>query len=260
MAVSDLVTILVEYQQSSRESFSELYGGEGLAAVQDIQDLLREELQEQTGLGALWADFEDDPAGMAEELSGQVEALIEADPGLGQELNQLLGEFKAADRSWKEEREAGEGLPKAFSPHLPGQQALEEPDPEDSRQGQVYEEKGAFRYGNQPPGEVTITGKLPTVPMSLDGDPQAEVELFFDQLRTTLDEKFELSQERKEELNQIFGAMEAEFHREEGAREQRLQEHIEQISELKPSLVRYLEDWLKGLLPGEDSPGEPNQQ
>ena len=260
MAVSDLVTILMEYDRSGEERFADLYGGEGLSAVQDIRDLLQEEFQEQTGFGSLWEDYEADPQGSAEELSGAVEAVIEADPGLGQELDQLFGEFKAASRSWKEELEPGEGTPREFSPHLPGQEAQEEPDPGDNRQGQVYEEKGTFRYGNQPPGETTIEGKLPKFPMSIDGDPRAEVELFFDQLRTTLDEKFDLPQERQEELEEILGAMKAEFHREEGAREQRLKEHIERISDLKPSLIPYLEDWLENITPEEETPNLPDQQ
>lgn len=260
MAVSDLVTILVEYDQSGEERFADLYGEEGLSAVQDIRDLLQEEFQEQTGLGSLWEDFEADPQASAEELSGAVEAVIEADPGLGQELDQLFGEFKAASRTWKEELKPGEGPPRTFSPHLPGQEAQEEPDPGDYRQGQVYEEKGAFRYGNQPPGEITIEGELPQVPLSIDGDPRAEVELFFNQLRTTLDEKFDLPEERLEELEDILGAMKAEFHREEGAREQRLKQHIERISDLKPSLIPYLEGWLENLIPDEASPDLPDQQ
>jgi len=247
MAVEDLVTILVDYHQSEEERFATLYGAQALTAAQDMEELLERELRDQTGFSALWEDFQDDPPGTAEELTGILEAIIEADPGLGQNLDQLLGEFQTASREWAEEVEPGQGTPEAFSPGLPDQRAPEEPDPAQHRQGQEYQDKGAFRYGNQPPGEVSVEGRLARTPTPGEGEPRAEVELLFSQLRRTVEVRFDLNPAAREELDEIIKAMEAEFLREENPRRDRLRAYIEQICDLKPSLVPYLEDWLNDL-------------
>jgi hypothetical protein len=108
MAVEDIVTILADYCEDGEETFRELRGPEAVIAVRDLIDLIEGELSGQLEYDALWAEFEAAPRQTAPDLSGALEAMIEADPGLADKLEALLNEYHVASRPAGAERPAPE--------------------------------------------------------------------------------------------------------------------------------------------------------
>ena len=145
MAVEDVVTILTDYYQSGEDAFEERHGGEALILVRDILDLLETELEEELEYDALWEGFEADPVGTAADLSGMLEALVEADPGLADQLDMMVGEYHAARGPSEEKIAAGEQPPMAEVPV--------EPEEKVSLDHRDDAGEGTYLYGNVKNGD-----------------------------------------------------------------------------------------------------------
>ena len=222
MVVEDLVIILVDYCRQGKEEFADSYGPEARAAVEDILTLLEEELQDQLDFDALWQDFVEDPQGVSGELTGTLEAVIEADPGLVEEMDRLLGEMQSVDGRWEEELQPGDIPPGEVPPGVPVEEPVSRPEKEPLAPSHDFTEKGTYLYANRPHGEITVTAVLGQGARALQKEYSAEVQLLFEQLRTTLEERFGLAPGERDRLSHTLNRLQVEFEKGPEAEE----EHI----------------------------------
>jgi hypothetical protein len=246
MAVEDVVAILTDYYQSGEEAFGERHGGEALIVVRDILDLLETELEEELQYDALWEAFEADPRGTAVDLSGRLEALVEADPGLAEQLDLLVGEYHAAGRAAAEAEGADRQAPTVAAPVAPDSPAKREIEPEDHRNDAG---EGTYLYGNVKAGDTTVGEALEMGSGVLDVQQNVEalsfeVEGLFDQLYATLERRTELASEIKVDLQDELQNLEAELALGEDASEGCLLRCLRNIGQLD---LDFLELVLTGL-------------
>jgi hypothetical protein len=120
-----------------------------VSAAQDLASLVRFRLGQESPYVSLWADFEADPDAMSAELTGAMEALVEADPALGRRLEGFVREWRPVTGP-----PGAESTPAALEIGVTG---------EDSRRTIALEAnedvgKGAYLYGNLEPGTVAPVG------------------------------------------------------------------------------------------------------
>lgn len=147
MSVRQAVSALRSYYQEEGLSLEETYGPEAVSAARDLASMLSARLGEESPYVTLWADFEADPRGTAAQLTGALEALVEADPALGRRLEGFVREWEPVS-----------GPP--GSAHDP---AAQEVVGEDEAWGSTVAlepnpdvGQGAYLYGNLEPGSVTV--------------------------------------------------------------------------------------------------------
>jgi hypothetical protein len=149
VGVQEIVHIVSELIAEGEEAMAQRHGPQAVSAAQGARSLLAERLRQDVSYDALWADYEADPRGTAAELAGTLEALIEADPSLAQELDAFMQEFyQAAGRSGARALEsAPESAPVA------GAEIVE---PAEAEQAGEDVGQGTYLYGNLEPGAVSV--------------------------------------------------------------------------------------------------------
>jgi hypothetical protein len=150
MAVQEVVEILQELAQAGEGEMATEYGLEAVSAAEDIRFAVMSRLEELLPYQSLWEDFVADPEGAAEaELIGALEALVEADTALAQELNVLLEEYYQAVRSSEE----GSAVPSEPTMVDEGEVA---PPTRGPQEGEDDYGEGTYLYGNLEPGSVEV--------------------------------------------------------------------------------------------------------
>ena len=100
MVIQEVVAVVRDLIVQGDRAFVERHGEQGLSSAQAIHSLLADrlggELAGRLSLGALWRDFEAEPDSTAPSVVGALEALVEADPSLAQELEVLFSEYEVA--------------------------------------------------------------------------------------------------------------------------------------------------------------------
>jgi hypothetical protein len=251
MAVGDVVTILMEYCEDGEETFRDLHGPEAVIAVRDVVDALEEELgtQGQLEYEALWAEFEDAPRETAPELTGALEALVEADPGFAEQLETLLEDYYATSRPLGSA--VGDEVPQAeVSEFVPREEVrVEEEETEPlSHTGEAG--PGTYLYGNVRAGsEVAVDKAVEPGPEVLDVRRELEmlsvdVEELFEQLQVTVDEELEMDDEMRAELSGALEELQVELMLGEDADEERIVALLRRVGEIDPD---FLELVLSGL-------------
>ena len=255
MVVEDVVIILVDYCQQGKEEFADSYGPEARSAVEDLLTLVEEELQDQLDFDSLWQNFVDDPQGLSGELAGTLEAVIEADPGLAEEMARLLGEVQSVDGRWEEELQPGKIPPGEVPPGVPAEEPVSRPEREPLAPSRDFKEKGTYLYANRPHGGITVSAVLGQGARALQKEYSAEVQLLFEQLRTTLDERFDLEPGEREHLSRTLNRLQVEFEKGPEAEEERIVRALRTIRRVEPRLLDELLDWLEQFR-GEAGPSE----
>lgn len=191
MAIGDVVQILVECCEDGENEFRDRHGAEVAITAQDMMWLVREELGGQLEHDTLWAQFQAAPRQTAPELTGALEAMVEADPGLSEKLKTLLDEYCAATRA--EDviggSTVGEGIPEAqaseFAPRTGP--PVEELDTEPLGHADEAGE-GTYLYGNvRGGGQPTLGETLELASEALEGRRELEmvasdIQALFEQL------------------------------------------------------------------------------
>jgi hypothetical protein len=247
VGVQEIVHIVSELIAEGEEAMAQRHGPQAVSAAQGARSLLAERLRQEVSDDALWADFEADPRGTAAELTGTLEALIEADPSLAQELDAFMQEFyQAAGPS-------GAGMPEWVSESAPvaGQETVElaEAEQADEDVGQ-----GTYLYGNLEPGAVSVgermggtesmpgTGQPPGGPLAPDASAPS-----FEDLYAAIDTYPDIDPEAATALRNALQGVLTESAREILASEERLLYHLLTIKRLNVDileivLTRLIED------------------
>ncbi len=236
MAVQDVIDILLEYCQDGEETFRDRRGAQAVVVVRDVIDLLRRERGGQRDVDARRADFEDAPRQTAPDLSGALEALVEADPGFADRLDALLQEFYAT-RPAAEPR-PGEPEDVLAAPEAPVQEE-EEPRP---RRHTDEAGEGAYLYGNVPAGATDIGERPDLEPEVVEVDRRldalnADVRALFDQLHTTVREELSLADAVRRHLTVHLEGLQAQLALGDDADEDSVVYHLRRIGALDPDVL-----------------------
>ena len=244
MAVEDVVTILMEYCEDGEETFRELHGPEAAVAVQDVVDLLEGELGGQLEYDSLWSEFESAPRETAPALSGALEAMIEADPGLGEQMELLLREYYAT--SSPVGPGVGDQMPESeASEFVPREGPRVEEHEIEPRSHTDAAGEGTYLYGNVRSGDTTVEKAVELSPDVLQLGREEEmltfvVDSLFEQLRVTVGREPALTGETRERLVEELRGLEAELALGEEANEERAVEHLRRVGELDPDFFDLL--------------------
>jgi hypothetical protein len=93
MIIQEVVSILGDLVQDDGATLGERYGPRALTVAQNLRSLLAVRLQEESPYTSLWEQFEAEPQAVTAELTGSLEALVEADPALAKRLNAFVEEY-----------------------------------------------------------------------------------------------------------------------------------------------------------------------
>jgi hypothetical protein len=245
MAAGDVVTVLMEYCEDGEEAFRDLHGPEAVIAVRDVVDVLEGELgvHGQLEYEALWRDFEAAPRETAPELTGALEALLEADPGFADKLEVLLEEYYATSRPVGPTT-VGDEVPQAEASEFVPREERRVEEEETEPLGHADEAgEGTYLYGNVRAGSETGVEK--TVELSPDVlDVRRELEMLsfdveelFEQLQVTVDEELEVNEQTREELSEALEELEVELMLGEEADEERIADLLREVGEVDPGLL-----------------------
>jgi len=242
MAVADVVDILMEYCEDGEETFRDRHGAEAAIAVQDIVDVLQGELGGQLDYDNLWSEFEAAPRETAPDLSGALEALVEADPGLASKLEALLEEYYATSRPVGPE--VGEELPQVEASEFVPRKEPRIEEQEAEPLGHTDEAgEGTYLYGNvRAGGDVTVERTLELGSDVLDVRRELEMLSFdvhelFEQLHITVGQELDLDDETREQLNSELEELEVELMLGEDASEDRVVEYLRAIGATDPDVL-----------------------
>lgn len=254
MAIDDLINILESHYSRGSEEREDHRTSQALAIIQEMIDLLEEELKNQYKFNALWKDFSADPKGTASQLTGVLEALIEADPGLGEDLDQLITEYQQGRLHQKsrfiqrkaQTEEVIRSLPESDAP-LESKDAVPREDA-----GEIP--RGTYLYGggDLQAGDITAGERAPDFQgRNTGGEPlndrAIEQDLLFDQLRKKAQRLPSLSRADRSRLEDKLTALEAALNPGIDADRDELKTILSNIRKDHPQFYRYLRD---GLLRG----------
>jgi hypothetical protein len=232
MAVQDVVTVLTEYCEDGEETFRDLHGSEAVATIKDVIELLEDGLRDQLEYDALWEDFTAAPRETSPDLVGALEAMVEANPSLGEGLEALLDEYYATNRPV--DPAVGTSAPASIPPEdVPIKDHEVEPRSHTDVAGE-----GTYLYGNVRAGEeITVEAGPELSPDVLEVRRELETLSFdvrdlFEQLRVTMGREPALDEETRRELRQALEALEAEVMLGEEADEDRIVEHLRRVGAL----------------------------
>ncbi len=241
MAAGDVVTILVEYCEDGEDGFRSRHGPEAAAVVRDVMALLKGELGGQLDYDTLWAEFEVAPRETAPELTGALEALVEADPGLSEKMKALMAEYYSAIRPKAEaegpvlEEETPEAEESEFIPRREARVEEHEAEPLGHADNAG---EGTYLYGNvRAGGEPTLEETLEVGPDVSEGRREPEIlsldiRALFGQLANTVEEEEALGEDARQELRDELELLEAQLMLGEGADEEQLVKHLRRLGEI----------------------------
>lgn len=115
MSVREVTRIVSMYLEDGEDALEQRYGPQAVAAVEDLIALLKARLQKGSAYVTLWDQLEAEPRATAEELTGTLEAMIEADPALARRLQAFLEEYRSSVTP-RTEAERGANLAPRESP------------------------------------------------------------------------------------------------------------------------------------------------
>jgi hypothetical protein len=145
MSVRQAVRILQALVHDDGLALERRHGSRAVSAAQDLASLFKVRLGQGSPYVSLWADFEADPGGMAAQLTGAIEALVEADPALGRRLEGFVREWRPVTGT-PGARRIPAGRKVLGKDKVLGTTVALEPDEDVG--------KGAYLYGNLKPSSV----------------------------------------------------------------------------------------------------------
>ena len=248
MGVGNVVDVLVEYYGDGEDAFGRRYGSGAVMVTRDMADLLRRELGGQLDFDSLWAEFVEAPRATRPQITGVLEAMVEADPGLAEKLQQLAHSYNtvvtSADRATEGESPEGEAPQVAPPEDLPVLEREGAPVGHEDDAGE-----GAYLYGNVRAGSGVSVGKVyefaVDVPEIGEDAPLADVDVseLFDGLQVRIERAESLAEQRRA-LREELDALQAELVLGDEADETRIVKHLRRLGEID---VEILELVLTGL-------------
>ncbi|MFP4395131.1 MAG: hypothetical protein ACLFTI_07685 [Anaerolineales bacterium] len=252
MSVQETVRILREFEETEGETLRAQYGAEAVAVAEDLARVLDGRLQsESTRRGtispyeSLWPAFQADPVDVEPKLIGALEAMIEADPALGQRLNAFIEEFHRAIAS--ENREEA---------NLIGENVTATdvvPDTTITAGERYNQGEGEYLYGNVKGGAEALGANVGVTEVNpqegartrIRPDEAATVPEFFGHLDASIDTHPDLAAEEKSELHRALHQVQALMDQGEAADVSELKATLRRMGEISPDI---LDATLEGLL------------
>lgn len=188
MAVQEIVRILRDHLQNGGVTLRRRYGTRASTAAEDMRSLLAARLRRESAYASLWDRFEVEPQTVAAELTGALEALLEADPALAKRLNGFIEEYHRAIAPSRN-RSLSDGT--AESPVRGGV-----PDTPFTDRDDTDASGGAYLYGNIRPSSVASIGRGvrdgQILSVEAAGSNTVDINVLWDQLQATVDGRDEL--------------------------------------------------------------------
>jgi hypothetical protein len=249
VGVQEVVHIVAELIADGEAQMAQRHGPQAVSAAEGARSLLAERLRQDLSEDALWEDFESDPRGTSAQLAGTLEALVEADPSLAQELDAFMQEFYRA---------VGSSGVRASEP-APASELFEDRELSEAEQAGQALEQGAYLYGNVEAGAVTVgerVGAAESVPAAdrraagVPLEPSGSTPPFED-LHAAINAYPGIEPVDKEALQNALRGVLSQAVRGIEASEERLLYHLLTIRRLNADVLEIV---LTGLAEGEDLP------
>jgi len=250
MAVQIVVRILGLLIQDDGVTLERWYGPQAVTLAQELKSMLALRLREESPYAALWEQFENQPQMVAAELTGALEALVEADPALAKRLSefaeeyrQFMGspqEFMARTRMEAHDLIAGDVPSPATAP------------------AEAYDVGGGtYLYGNVTTDRVSTArdarvtngelGRFPGEGMELN---MAELRPIFESVDAAVKTHPDISSAVEAQLKIELAGMQAQAARGDQANVEKMVHHLRNIGRLAPDILEILLSRLTDLAPG----------
>lgn len=251
MKEREVVQLLRDLMIDDGETLRERDGPEAVTAARDLADFVSARLSEDVAQQSLWVEFREDPEGTAAELTGILEALVEADPGLALRMERYLEEYHRVlsppgPRRVREARRNVKTEGGVMDISLTAEDATLDIEPQ-SDYGRGTYLRGNVVPGTQPkePG-VTFEAFEFRGQVVRFGPNAPDVTVLFQQLYETVEGRPDLNPEAQAELKTELQEVQALVAlQEEEVDQEELARHLQNIERLSPDVLQLL---LNGLM------------
>jgi hypothetical protein len=253
MAVESVVEMLVNYYVRKNRS-SEDAEVTGDPVIDDLARTIQAQLEEHTGYTTLWQEFERDPIGMAPELMGALEMVVEGLPQLAVRLEAYVAEWDRQHKDITDGLESEETLEDADNDEVPGS-SLQVPDQVDDFYDGTYlygtantrrgTESEGRTIGLQEEHNESLEDELESLGMHVDREPG-----IFTRISVAVDQHPDLEDDEKERIKGHLDEIETQVALEEDANLDIIRDRIRQIHSLSTDIseaLRNEEDFLNFL-------------
>ena len=261
MAVQEIVRRLTEYVRDDGETIRRRDGPQAVTLIEDLRDVLVVHLREESPYSELWDEFRSDPEDTSAELTGALEALVEAEPALAKRMDGFMERYRrlsaaprvAPLRSAEDDLTvAGKPLETTVTvedtsvdvPHTPTA-------PADAGIGE-----GTYLYGNMESGTPSVQKGIEFTGLGIRGQVidisgrQPELNLLFDQIVSGVEARADLNSAAKDELKAALRGVESQLAAGEEIDEAALVQDLSYIHQIDPDVLDMLVSELNNMLSG----------
>ena len=252
MAVQIVVRILRQFMQDDEATLERRYGPQAVALAQELRSMLAVRLREESPYAALWEQFENQPQTAAAELTGALEALVEADPAVARRLHTFVEDWR---------RLVGSLEARMAHRRMEEQDLLiagDVPSPTTAPADAHDMGGGAYLYGNVGAGRVSTAravrgvndgyeGRFPVEGMELN---VAEVTPIFEPVEAAVKTHPYISSAAEARLKVELAEVQVQVARGDQADVEKMAHHLHNIGRLAPDILEILLSRLTDLAPG----------
>jgi hypothetical protein len=228
VAVQEIVRILRDHIQNGGVTLRRRYGARAGTVAEDIRSLLAARLRKESAYASLWDRFEIEPQTVAAELTGALEALLEADPALAKRLNGFIEEYHRAIAPSRN-RSLSDGT--AESPIRGGI-----PDTPFTAKDDTEASGRAYLYGNIRSSSTASIGRgVQGRQVYFAGKTRSnalDINVLWDQLQTTVDGQDDLDAAVRSSLKDELRKLLAQVRRADEDKTEILVRHLQNIRKL----------------------------
>jgi hypothetical protein len=239
MAVESVVEMLVNYyvRQNRLPDNAEV---DSDPVIDDLARTIQAQLEEHTGYTTLWQEFERDPIGMAPELMGALEMVVEGLPQLAMSMEAYVAEWDRMHKETTEGFESEETLEDADNDEVPGS-SIQVPDQVDDFYDGTYlygtantrrgTESEGRTIGLQEDDHENLEDELESLGMHVDHEPG-----IFARISVAVDQHPDLEEDEKERIKVHLDEIETQVAVEEDADLDIIRDHLRQIHSISTDI------------------------
>jgi hypothetical protein len=243
MAVESVVEMLVNYYVRQNRS-SEDAEVAGDPVIDDLARTIQAQLEEHTGYTTLWQEFERDPVGMAPELMGVLEMVVEGLPQLAMSMEAYVAEWDRQHKDTSVGLESEETLVDIDNDEVPGS-SMHVPDQVDDFYDGTYlygtantrrgTESEGRTIGLQEDDHENLEDELESLGMHVDHEPGT-----FTRISVAVDQHPDLDDDEKEMIKGHLDEIETQVALEEDADLDSIRHHLRQIHSISTDISEAL--------------------
>jgi hypothetical protein len=251
MAVQKVVRILRQLMQDDdRATLERRYGPRAVTLAQQLKCMLAIRFREESPHAALWEQFENQPQMVAAELTGALEALLEADPALAKRLDAFIEDWR---------RLAGSLEARMAHRRMEEQDLLiagDVPSPTAAPADAYDVGREAYLYGNVRAGRASTTsgvravngelGRFPVEGMELN---VVEVAPIFEFVEAAVKTHPDVNSAAEAQLKVELAELQAQVARGDQVDVDKMVHHLHTIGRLVPDILEILLNRLTDLAP-----------